>query len=140
MYTKIVEYKSRSLFKDYNELQLIKEIESKTDLFQHILLINEKTYVVCAAYPKDGIIAAEEIHLNAEPEDEVSNHDGLKCPYCNYVDYDAFDLEQDEDETECANCNSHIKYARKVIKNTLGECKEVIYRSSPIELNKPIHI
>ncbi|PDZ94835.1 hypothetical protein CON36_31685 [Bacillus cereus] len=140
MYTKIVEYKSRSLFKDYNELKLIKEIESKTDLFQHILLINEKTYVVCAAYPKDGIIASEEIHLNAEPEDEVSNHDGLKCPYCSYVDYDAFDLEQDEDDTECANCNSHIKYARKVIKNTLGECEEVIYRSSPIELNKPIHI
>lgn len=140
MYTKIVEYKSRSLIKDYDEYKLIKEIESKTDLFQHILLINEKTYVVCSSYAKGGIIAAEEIHLNAEPEDEVSSHDGLKCPYCNYVDYDAFELEQNKDVTDCANCNSQIKYARKVIKNRLGECEEVIYRSSPIELNTPIHI
>ncbi|MCU7667698.1 hypothetical protein [Bacillus thuringiensis] len=140
MYTKIVEYNSRGFIKDYDKCNLIKEIESKTDLFQHILLINERTYFVCAAYPKDGIIAAEEIHLNAEPEDEVSSHDGLKCPYCNYVDYDAFELEKNKAVTECANCNSQIKYARKVIKNRLGECEEVIYRSSPIELNKPIHI
>lgn len=140
MYTKIVEYNSRSFIKNHDECKLLKEIESTTDLFGHVLLINEKTYAVCATYPKGGIIAAEEIHLNAEPEDEVSNHDGLECPYCNYVDYDAFELEENEDDTECVTCNSQIKYVRNAIINTSGECEEVIYYSYPIALNKPIHI
>lgn len=69
--------------------KLIKEIESTNeDLFDYNLIIDEKTYRVCAGSPKEGILAVEEIQLNREPESDVRCDDGLECPYCGGVDYD----------------------------------------------------
>lgn len=141
MYKKIVEYDRENRFGDMNEYKLIKEIEStKVDLFDYNLIIDGKTYRACAGSPKEGILAVEEIRLNNEPESNVRSEDGLECPYCQYVDHDAFELEEDEGTTECACCTSEIKYVRNVIMNTLGECEEVIYHSAPVKMSETIKL
>lgn len=141
MYKKIVEYDRENRFGDMNEYKLIKEIESaKVDLFDYNLIIDGKTYRACAGSPKEGILAVEEIRLNHEPESNVRSEDGLECPYCQYVDHDAFELEEDEGTTDCACCTSEIKYVRNVIMNTLGECEEVIYHSAPIKMSETIQL
>ncbi|MFB5249661.1 hypothetical protein ACE38F_04575 [Bacillus mycoides] len=141
MYKKIVEYDSENPFGNMSEYKLIKEIEStKDDLFDYNLLINGKTYRVCAGSPKEGILAVEEIQLNNNPESNVRSEDGLECPYCQYVDHDAFELEGNEGTTECRCCDSEIKYVRNVVMNTLGECEEVIYHTAPVKLNEPIKL
>ncbi|MGE6599791.1 hypothetical protein [Bacillus proteolyticus] len=141
MYKKIVEYDSKQFMENASECKLIKEIEStKEDLFDYNLLINGKTYRVCAGSPKQGILAVEEIQLNLEPECDVENEYGLECPCCQYVDHDAFELEANEDVTDCACYGSEIKYVRNVVVNMLGECLEVIYHSGPIKLKEPIKL
>ncbi|CUB51945.1 hypothetical protein BN2127_JRS10_01465 [Bacillus subtilis] len=141
MYKKIVEYDRENRFGDMNEYKLIKEIESaKVDLFDYNLIIDGKTYRACAGSPKEGILAVEEIRLNHEPESNVRSEDGLECPYCQYVDHDAFELEENEGTTDCACCTSEIKYVRNVIMNTLGECEEVIYHSAPIKMSETIQL
>ncbi|EOO44451.1 hypothetical protein [Bacillus cereus] len=141
MYKKIVKYDHKNRFGDMNNSELIKEIEPiKVDLFNYILIINGKTYRACTGSPKEGILAVKEIHLNNEPEKDIRSEDGLKCPYCQYVDHDAFEIEENEGTTECANCISEIKYVRNVITNTLGECEEVIYHSAPVKLSKMINL
>ncbi|MCW9129525.1 hypothetical protein ACQKD9_05510 [Bacillus paramycoides] len=64
----------------------------------------------------------------------------MECPYCQYVDHDAFELEADKDVTDCAHCGSEIKYVRNIITNTLDECLEVIYHSGPVKLKEPIKL
>lgn len=141
MYKKIVEYDCENRFADMNEYKLIKEIESaKVDLFDYNLIIDGKTYRACAGSPKEGILAVEEIRLNHEPESNVRSEDGLECPYCQYVDHDAFELEEDEGTTDCACCTSEIKYVRNVIMNTLGVCEEVIYHSAPVKMSETIQL
>ncbi|PHA15499.1 hypothetical protein [Bacillus toyonensis] len=141
MYKKIVEYDRENRFGDMSEYKLIKEIEStKDDLFDYNLIIDGKTYRACAGSPKEGILAVEEIRLNDEPESDVRNEDGLECPYCQYVDQDAFELEENEGNTECACCGSEIKYVRNVVMNTLGECEEVIYHSALVKMSETIKL
>lgn len=141
MYKKIVKYNCIQFMEDASKCELIKEIEStKEDLFDYNLSINEKTYRVCSGSPKQGIIGVEEIELNDDPEIDVRNDNGLECPFCKYVDHDAFELEEDKDVTECSCCGSEIKYVRSVITNTLDECLEVIYHSGPVKLKEPIKL
>ncbi|MED1014532.1 hypothetical protein P4T54_24945 [Bacillus mycoides] len=140
MYKKIVEYNSDSkqLLGDWNEWKVIKEIDStKDDLFDYNLLIDGKTYRVCAGSPKQGILAVEEIQLNSDPESDVRCDDGLECPYCGGVDYDGHELREDKGITDCG---SDIKYVRSVVMNTLGECEEVIYHTAPVKLKEPIKL
>ncbi|MDA1772924.1 hypothetical protein PDJ95_16350 [Bacillus cereus] len=141
MYKKIVEYDSKIFMENASKCKLIKEIESTNeDLFDYNLIIDEKTYRVCAGSPKEGILAVEEIQLNRDPESEVRCDDGLECPYCGEVDYDGHELREDEGITDCGHCGSDIKYVRNVVMNTLGECEEVIYHTAPVKLKEPIKL
>ncbi|MGH0606825.1 hypothetical protein [Bacillus mycoides] len=141
MYKKIVEYDSKKFFENPNTCELIKKINSTNeDLFDYNLLINGKTYRVCAGSPKQGILAVEEIKFKSNPEIDVRNDDGLECPFCGDVDYDGHELSEDEGTTECGCCDSEIKYVRNVVMNTLGECEEVIYHTAPVKLKEPIKL
>ena len=50
--------------------------------------------------------------MSAEPE-ETSDWQGLVCPYCEYLDRDAFELERDASngETECKSCDRKFEYS-----------------------------
>ncbi|MGF1437912.1 hypothetical protein ACQUW6_27295 [Bacillus thuringiensis] len=141
MYKKIVEYDPEFFMENASKCKLIKEIESaKEDLFNYNLVIDGKTYRPCAGSPKERILAVEEIQLNNELESDVRSEDGLECPFCQYFDQDAFELEKNEGTTKCTNCVSEIKYVRNVVMNTLGECEEVIYHTAPVKLRESIKL
>ncbi|ACK98512.1 MULTISPECIES: hypothetical protein [Bacillus cereus group] len=140
MYNKIVEYDVKNPFGDMNEYKLIKEIEpTKNDLLHSTFIINGKTYRGRACCPDEGILAVEAIQLIDKPEYDIRSVGGLKCPYCQFVEVDSFELDEHEGPTTvCGCCNSRIIYVRNVVMNTLGECKEVIYYSSPFKFKEPI--
>ncbi|MGM2306268.1 hypothetical protein HB665_24075 [Bacillus paranthracis] len=140
MYNKIVEYDVKNPIGDMNEYKLIKEIEpTKNELLHNTFIINGKTYRGRACCPEVGIVAVEAIRLIDKPEYDIRSVGGLKCPYCLFVELDSFELEEHEGPTTvCECCNSRIIYVRNVVMNTLGECKEVIYYSSPFKFKEPI--
>ncbi|HHT7063024.1 TPA: hypothetical protein ACTZ5S_005611 [Bacillus cereus] len=139
MYWKIVEWDRKTLFGDLSGCKLIKEISPQPGtLFGNNLLIDGKTYRTCSGY--DGVLAVKEMELNKNPMIDVISEDGLKCPYCDFVDDDAFELEAEKGNTECAYCHSEIKYVRNEVVNKLGECIKVIYRSEPVKLKEPIKL
>lgn len=50
--------------------------------------------------------------MSAEPE-ETSDWQGLVCPYCEYLDRDAFELARDgsSGETECKQCDRKFEWS-----------------------------
>ncbi|WP_088363799.1 hypothetical protein [Bacillus cereus] len=140
MYKYIVEYDSKKFVHNIKECKIIKEIESETDLFGSNLIIEGKVYGVCSTSLADASIAVEELTLIDTPQSDVRCEDGVKCPFCNYEDYDAFELAEDRGEDTCGSCGSEFSYVRYAIINKFGECEEVVYFSSPIKLNTPIAI
>ncbi|MED2737725.1 hypothetical protein [Bacillus toyonensis] len=140
MYKYIVEYESRKFVDSIKECNVIKEIESETDMFGSNLIIQGKVYSICSSSLPDSTIGVEEITLDDKPKSDVRCEGGVKCPFCNYVDYDAFELVEDRGEEACGTCGSEFTYVRYIVTNKLGECEEVVYFSSPVKLNKPIAI
>ncbi|WP_255302114.1 hypothetical protein [Bacillus thuringiensis] len=119
---------------------MLKELSTDEDLFGCNVEIDGKTYRICAEIEARGRLGAEEIQLAETPEVDVRNETGYECPYCGYVDLDGHELEEDTGETECGKCGSEMKYVRNAVKNTLGECLEVIWHTAPVRLNEPIKL
>lgn len=115
--------------KDYEGMELIAVVESEPN-FENNLLIDGKTYKVCASSPLQKVKGLREINFVEVDEVEDDWHDEFICPYCKEVDQDAFEL-QDEGETECGNCGSTIRYVREVV---------VQYGVTPVKKNEPITI
>lgn len=137
---KIVKY-DRNLFGNPTEgYEVLKELTTDEDLFGCNVEIDGKTYRICAEIESNGVLGAEELQLNENPDVDVRNEEGYECPYCGYVDLDGHELREDTGETYCGHCGSDMKYVRNVVKNTLGECLEVIWHTAPVRLNEPIKL
>lgn len=137
---KIVKYDRSTFGKKAEEYEVLRELSTDEDLFGTNIEIDGKTYRICVELASNGLMGAEEIELKENPEVDVRNEDGYECPYCVYVDYDGHELYEDTGETECAHCGSDMKYVRNAVKNTLGDCLEVIWHTAPVRLNKPIKL
>lgn len=58
--------------------------------------------------------------------DYTYNSDGLECPYCGYIDRDAWELgdcNSECGETECNSCGEDIIWIRSVSTSYLGKPK-----------------
>ncbi|CDN35567.1 hypothetical protein [Bacillus thuringiensis] len=142
MYTKIVKYERNGIGawdKDYSSMEVLKEIKpTDNDFFENILKIDGKLYKPCSAYGE--YIAVDEVKINYSPYADVRNENDVECPYCGFVDQDTHEFPSKSGETECANCESEIKYLINAVINSLGECLEVICHTGPVKLNEPIEI
>ncbi|MFJ8528521.1 hypothetical protein [Bacillus sp. NPDC094106] len=139
MYFKIVELDLKQPFGDLTGSKLIKEIKLQSrDLFKQNLLINEKIYHPCVGY--GGVLGVTEMKLNRSQENHVICEEGLKCPYCEYVDDEAYLLKEHKGHKECVYCHSKIKYVIDTEANTSGECLQEIYRTEPVKLKEPIKL
>lgn len=113
----------------YENMQLIKEVENEPDT-DRVFEIDGKLYRWCATSPKNKVIAVEEVKLLDEKEAETQYEEDFTCPYCEYVDYDAFELEE-HGTIECDNCGSTIEYEREYT---------VHYRVYPVKRNQIIKL
>ncbi|MGG1444359.1 hypothetical protein ABE354_20330 [Brevibacillus laterosporus] len=111
----------------YDGMELLGVVESEPD-FENNLLIDGKTYKICASSPKEKVMGLRKIHLIDDEDIEIEWDEDFICPYCKEVDEDAFEL-SDEGETQCRNCGSRIAYEREVIPH---------YRVTPVKKNVPL--
>ena len=86
------------------------------------LKINEKVYHVNMLSYKDQVIGVREINFVDLKDVEETIENEFTCPYCMYVDGDAFEL-SDFGECDCPRCGSELEYKREVTVN---------YRVTPI--------
>lgn len=99
-----------------SEMELVKIVDSTmyTDFdFGGFIVIDGNSYRQCMYSPKKEILCVEPVELNEQPE-EIEYSDDFKCPFCNSVDYDAWELREDEGETYCGSCGSDLEYERVI--------------------------
>lgn len=124
---KICLYNVKTFHDQKTELEFIYHTPIESDIGQN-LNIGGQDYEVCVIDLKNKICGVRPINFVDDPEEIYD--DNFICPFCEYVDDDAFEL-ADEGETECPSCSSKIKYAREVSVN---------YTTIPVKKNKPIAI
>ncbi|MFJ8528527.1 hypothetical protein [Bacillus sp. NPDC094106] len=139
MFCEIVELDLTQPFGDLKGSKFIKEVRAQSgELFKQILLINGKIYHPCVAY--SCILGVKEMKLNRNPEILVICEEGLKCPYCEYVDDEAYLLKINKGHKECVYCYSEIKFVIDREVNSSGKCLREIYHTEPVKLNEPIEL
>lgn len=87
-------------------------VEMYKDLdFGGFVEINGKVYRMCSYSIEKDILTVEKVdHFEFSPEAiTASDH---TCPYCKAIDYDAWELHDDEGECYCGSCSSDLKYKR----------------------------
>ncbi|MCG8400868.1 MAG: hypothetical protein MJA84_04650 [Firmicutes bacterium] len=61
---------------------------------------------------QDKIAGIREIQFKKQPEEKYDS-DWI-CPYCGFIDFDAFELGDSDDKAECQMCGSIVSYEREV--------------------------
>lgn len=72
---------------------------------------------------KDILTVKEVPKLELNPEETLYESDFI-CPYCKYVEHDAWELREDDGEYQCGSCGSEMKYERH---------HEVTYSIEPVK-------
>ncbi|SFM09746.1 hypothetical protein [Pelosinus propionicus] len=107
-----VNYEDISKSRTGDNLKPIGLINTKPKISDN-LQINNKIYHVCMLVFEEKYIGVREISFVDEDEVDETVEENFTCPYCQYIDPDAFELE-DEGERNCPGCGSEIKYIRRV--------------------------
>jgi rubrerythrin len=96
--------KSTPIFQ-ISETSGIHEIIKKDDVF----------YSVCCISREEKKIAVKKLSSFVESEEvEETYEDEWTCPYCGYIDYDAFELAEEEENHHCPNCGSTVTTHREI--------------------------
>lgn len=77
------------------------------------LEINDEVCNVSILDFENQYIGVHKVTFINDDEVEETNDEDFICPYCGYIDRDAFELD-DEGEKKCGRCNSKIRYHREV--------------------------
>ena len=64
-------------------------------------------------------------------DDDTYTNNYLTCPYCGYEDENSFELPDEDDEYECPQCKSILKYNRQI---TVSYDVQVVKEKEPIEV------
>lgn len=75
--------------------------------------INGAIYRVCMIMGHNNTVGVSKVEFNKKVDKKGTLDEDFICPYCGYVDEDAFELE-DEGITKCNRCGSEIEYERIV--------------------------
>ena len=100
--------------KDNSEMEFVASfpIVMYKDLeFGGFIEVNGVVFRMCLYCSEEDTLAVEKVtHFEASPNPiTVSLY---TCPYCKCVEYDAWELSDDEGESYCGSCSSDLKYKR----------------------------
>ena len=84
---------------------------------------NNKYYVPCCINRKNDYAVVTEIKLN-KTGNKFDYENNIKCPYCEYEDFDSWEADDPSDENECGRCGLSFSYTRHV---------EITYSSKPVK-------
>ena len=101
-----------SIFTHNNELEI-----------SLIYKYNNKYYVPCCIDRKKDYAVVKKIKLNKTGK-EFDYENNIKCPYCEYEDFDSWEADDSSDENKCDGCGLSFSYTRHV---------EITYSSKPVK-------
>lgn len=124
---KLCLYEAKSWFNKKFEPKVIKELDFEPEIGMNVE-VNGKVYYICSLSPGKNIASAKVIEFNNDPAEEYN--EDFTCPFCGYVDHDAFELEA-EGVINCGGCGSKLEYSREIT---------ISYSVIPIKKNEPIKV
>ena len=101
---------------NYDDLSKNKEIAVDIKINPEISAnykISEKIYNVGILDIENRYAGVHEINFADIEEVDEMLEESFTCPYCGYIHYDAFELD-DEGEINCPGCNSELEFERIV--------------------------
>ena len=118
--------------KIYANDQYLGEVDQEVELGP-LLQIDRLYYRWCSLDIKNDILTVEKIeHCDSLPkEDSTYTNDNLVCPYCGYENLDSFELPEEDDEYECPQCGSTLKYVKNICVDF--DC-ELVAERDPLEI------
>ncbi|HBJ2612636.1 TPA: hypothetical protein LA742_001062 [Clostridium botulinum] len=76
------------------------------------LEINNNVYSVCMIM-EHNMVGVRIVNFKDDEEEDETLESDFTCPYCGYINEDAFELE-DKGEYNCPRCNSELEFERVV--------------------------
>ncbi|MCO4819820.1 MAG: hypothetical protein KC517_09360 [Bacteroidetes bacterium] len=97
---------------DYSDIPTLFEAEDvkMCDIFE----IDGEYFMVDIICPKYNFAGAEKIKINTEPEAKTIEDDRIKCPVCESVDQDSWELSDENDEYECSFCGAEMSFTSEL--------------------------
>lgn len=93
-----------------NGAKLISELDEPPKVSENIA-IEGIIYSVCMLSPMNKQVGLRTVNFKDDEEIDETLEDEFTCPYCGYIDQDAFEM-KDEGECKCPHCHSELEYAR----------------------------
>lgn len=97
---------------DITEYMPICEIDFTPKIYD-VFHVDDEYSVVCRINLKTNSVGVRKIDYDPEREDFETHEHEFTCPYCGYIDFDAFEL-SDEGETKCGTCGAVLVYERQI--------------------------
>lgn len=114
----------------HNEKTYLGETDQEIE-FGTLLKIDNKYYRCCMQDLKRSSLFVEFVDHWIPRDDEDYSDDYLRCPFCGYENQDSFELSDEDDEYECPQCGSKLKYHREI---KVSYDVEVVEEKEPQEI------
>ena len=98
---------------DEGEVKYLGETDQVIE-FGVLLKFNSRYYRCLALNPKENALYVRFVDFWIPEDKDSYTNDYLTCPYCGYEDHDSFELPDEDDEYECPQCGSTLKYHREI--------------------------
>ena len=107
---------------------LIGAVEIDEYEFGDVIEVDGKFYSPHTVTANREHVSVSQIYLDPEPEDKDYERNVI-CPYCGYEHKDSWEMSDEEDLEECAQCGGVFSYQRIVT---------VEYSSQPVHQPNPV--
>ena len=99
--------------------------------FGVLLKVNNRYYRCSALNAGENSLYVRFVDFCIPQDNDTYTDDYLTCPYCGYKDHDSFELPEEDDEYECPQCGSILKYHKEI---SVSYDVEVVEGKEPLEV------
>lgn len=115
---------------DEGEAKYLGETDQEIE-FGVLLKVNNMYYRCSALKAEEDSLYVRFVDFQVPQEGDTYTDDYLTCPYCGYEDHDSFELPDEDDEYECPQCGSTLKYHREI---SVSYDVEVVEGKEPLKV------
>ena len=115
---------------DKGEAKYLGETDQEVE-FGALLKVNNRYYRCSVLNSEENSLYVRFVDYWIPKDEDTYNNDYLICPYCGYKDCDSFELSDEEDEYECPQCGSILKYHKEI---SVSYDVEVVKEKEPLEI------
>lgn len=105
------------------------ELDSNKEIYD-ILERNGEFYSVCCKSRDDSRMAVKKLE-KFDTDAEETDEDEWTCPYCGYVNHDAFEYDDEENNHRCPSCGCTVNTIRNIM---------ITYNVEPVKAKEVIKL